>query len=152
MSFLFYLNQQNNIIGLSNFVKFINYVNIYIEYQIVILCESEFDKDGLGSLLIDQNITKIIYLYELDEQSSKNFKQTTDSNQLNHLKIVEPNRFNEEYTVKNIVSILEYKFCEILEKYKVEKVHFGIQQIFRSIGFVILQGLLKKKYPILHDF
>ena len=152
MSFLFYLNKQNNKIGLRNFEKFIDYVRISIQNRIVILCESEFDKIGLDSLFFGKNITKIIHVYDFDEQSANNLEQITESFQLNQLKLVEPSRFNEEINTIDLVLKLENQFSNIIEKYNVKKVHFGIQEIFRSIGFIILQQLLKKKHPILHGF
>ena len=94
MSFLFYLNQQNSDTGLKNFERFINCVVNSIDEQIVILCESTFDKEGLESLLVSPKIKEIIYVYESLNNYTVLSNNGAKVSQYDFLNFVEPNIFD----------------------------------------------------------
>ncbi len=144
MSILFYLNQQNNEKSISDFLTFLLEFTSKSQKKIIVLCESDFDYSFLKSRYEKTEKETIINLYSTEvvkSETKNNVKLKFDHEYLFN---IERKRFNNLKSVPQTASKIEKTLNFIITENDVEFCFFiPIGGIFRSIGMVILQELIK---------
>jgi hypothetical protein len=119
-----------------------------VDEQISILCDSAFDKSEIMRRITSPRIVRVINVDDLvaDLREESIYIDTPNcSGSYDYLRQIEPERFKNGENPSELVSKLRTVFSDILDRYGITTVHFGCQQVFRSIGFVILQDLVYEK-------
>ncbi len=150
MYFIYYLVNIRNSKGLLNYIKFVEGVYNLTKQSIIIICESNYDKNKLeyGLKGIKTKIIININSNEIKNLNTNNIELNINSDYIksshSYLFNVENKKYKNENIMHDDLMRLRILYHGLIQKHKIQAAIVFSNQTFRSVGLIMFQKFVKK--------